>query len=71
MPPDVAAASPPSSCSSRHEITIGVSLHPADVMPEGRKEAPRRGLCRSCLQKQQQEEDRRKKSGVFAERRRC
>ena len=69
MPPDVTTASPPSSCSSRHEITIGDSLHPAYAMPEGRKEIPRRGLYRFSLQKQQ-EEDRRKKSGVFAERRR-
>ena len=64
MPPDVAAA------SRRREITIGVSLHPADVMPEGWQEIPRRGSYKSCLQKQQQEEDRRKQSGVFAERRR-
>jgi hypothetical protein len=38
-------------------------------MPEGWQEIPRRGSYKSCLQKQQ-EEDRRKKFGVFAERRR-
>ena len=51
----------------RREITIGEALHPADVMPEGRQEIPRRGPFRPRLQKQQ-EDDRRKQAGGLAER---